>query len=237
MRKLLLLGAAVMTVTTPANAATLSDAIRADMPQLMTLYRDLHANPELSMQEVRTPALLAPQMRKLGFQVTEHVGKTGLVAVMKNGPGPVLLIRADMDALPVREQTGLPFASKAMGKLPDGTETPVMHACGHDTHITTWLATARRLAAMKSQWSGTLVMILQPGEERVMGAMAMLDDGLFTRFPKPDVMIAFHDSASLPAGVIGVVPGYVLANVDTVNVSVKGLGGHGAYPQNTKDPI
>ena len=117
----------------------------------------------------------------------------------------MLLIRADMDALPVKEQTGLPFASQAMGKLPDGTETPVMHACGHDTHITTWLATARRLAAMKDQWSGTLVMILQPGEERVMGAKAMLDDGLFTRFPKPDVLLAFHDSATLPAGVIGVV--------------------------------
>jgi amidohydrolase len=237
MNKLLWLAAAAMTVTTPAAAATLSDSIKADMPQLMALYRDLHTNPELSMQEVRTPAKLAPEMKKLGFEVTEHVGKTGVVAVMKNGPGPVLLIRADMDALPVREQTGLPFASKATGKLPDGTETPVMHACGHDTHVATWLGTARRLAAMKNQWSGTVVMILQPGEERVMGAKAMLDDGLFTRFPKPDVLLAFHDSATLPAGVIGVVPGYVLANVDTVNVSVKGLGGHGAYPQNTKDPI
>ena len=186
MKKLLFLAAAAMTSPTPATAAaTLSDSIRADMPQLMTLYRDLHANPELSMQEVRTPAKLAPEMRKLGFAVTEHVGKTGVVAVMKNGAGPVLLIRADMDAFPVKEQTGLPFASKAMGKLPDGTDTPVMHACGHDTHITTWLATARRLAAMKDQWSGTVVMILQPGEERVMGAQAMLDDGLFTRFPKP----------------------------------------------------
>ena len=189
------------------------------------------------MQEARTPALLAPQMRKLGFDVTEHVGKTGLVAVMKNGPGPVLLIRADMDALPVREQTGLPFASHVMGKLPDGTPTAVMHACGHDTHITTWLATGRRLAAMKDQWSGTLVMILQPGEELVTGAKAMLDDGLFTRFPKPDTLLAFHDSATLPAGVIGITNGYVLANVDTVNIDVKGVGGHGAYPQNTKDPI
>src|ERR1700740_3677275 len=156
---------AAMTLPTPANAAALADAIRADMPQLMTLYRDLHANPELSMQEVRTPAKLAPEMRKLGFEVTEHVGKTGLVAVMRNGPGAVLLLRADMDALPVKEQTGLPFASKVVSKLPDGTDTPVMHACGHDTHIATWLGTARRLAAMKAQWSGTLVMILQPGEE------------------------------------------------------------------------
>jgi amidohydrolase len=235
--KAFLLLTAAMTLTAPASAATLSDSIKADMPQLMALYRDLHAHPELSMQEVRTPGLLAPEVRKLGFEVTEHVGQTGVVAVMKNGPGPVLLIRADMDALPVKEQTGLPFASKAMGKLPDGTETPVMHACGHDTHVATWLGTARRLSAMKGQWSGTLVMVLQPGEERVMGAKAMLDDGLFTRFPKPDYLLAFHDSATLPAGVIGVVPGYVLANVDTVNITVKGVGGHGAYPQNTKDPI
>ena len=228
---------AEMTLPTPAKAAALSDAIRSDMPQLMTLYRDLHANPELSMQEVRTPAKLAPEMRKLGFEVTEKVGKTGVVAVMKNGPGPVLMLRADMDGLPVKEQTGLPFASKAVGTLPDGSETPVMHACGHDTHVTTWLGTARRLAAMKVQWSGTLVMVLQPGEERVMGAKAMLEDGLFTRFPKPDYLLAFHDAATLPAGVIGVTNGYVLANVDTVNISVKGVGGHGAYPQNTKDPI
>ena len=237
MKNMLWLAGVAMTVTTPAAAATLSDSIKADMPMLMTLYRDLHANPELSMEEVRTPAKLAPEMRKLGFEITEKVGKTGVVAVMKNGSGPVLLIRADMDALPVKEQTGLPFASKATGKLPDGTVTPVMHACGHDTHITTWLATGRRLAAMKSQWSGTLVMVLQPGEERVMGAKAMLEDGLFTRFPKPDYLLAFHDSASLPAGVIGVPVGYALANVDTVNIDVKGVGGHGAYPQNTRDPI
>jgi len=237
MRKLLVLAASAMTVTSPAAASGLSDAIRADMPQLMTLYRDLHQNPELSMQEVRTPAKLAAEIRKLGFEVTEHVGKTGVVAVMKNGPGPVLLIRADMDALPVKEQTGLPFASKVIGKLPDGTETPVMHACGHDTHITTWLGTARRLAAMKGQWSGTVVMVLQPGEELVMGAKAMLEDGLFTRFPKPDYLLAFHDSAQLPAGVIGVPTGYALANVDTVNIHVKGLGGHGASPHTTRDPI
>jgi len=237
MKTVLWLAAAAMTLSTPAAAASLAESIHGDMPQLMALYRDLHANPELSMQEVRTPALMAPKMRELGFEVTEHVGRTGLVAVMRNGPGPVLLIRADMDALPVREQTGLPFASKAMGKLPDGTDTPVMHACGHDTHITTWLATGRRLAAMKDQWSGTLVMILQPGEERVIGAQAMLDDGLFTRFPKPDYLLAFHDSASQRAGQIGVTRGFALANVDTVNVDVKGVGGHGAYPQNTKDPI
>jgi len=237
MKNLLWLAAAAMTASTPASAAALSDAIRADMPMLMTLYRDLHANPELSMQEVRTPAKLAPEMRKLGFAVTEHVGKTGVVAVMKNGAGPVLLIRADMDALPVKEQTGLAFASKAMGKLPDGTDTPVMHACGHDTHVTTWLGTARRLAAMKEQWSGTLVMILQPGEETSEGATAMLKDGLFTRFPKPSYVLGFHDAAVLPAGMIGITPGYVLANVDSVDITVRGIGGHGALPATTKDPI
>ena len=237
MKSMLWLAAAMTVVPVPAGAAALSDAIRADMPMLMTLYRDLHANPELSMQEERTPAKLAPEMRKLGFEVTEHVGKTGVVAVMKNGPGPVLMLRADMDALPVKEQTGLPFASKATGKLPDGTETPVMHACGHDTHVTTWLGTARRLASMKNQWSGTLVMVLQPGEERVLGAKAMLDDGLFTRFPKPDFMVAFHDAAALPAGQIGITPRYALANSSSVNITIHGVGGHGAYPHTTKDPI
>jgi amidohydrolase len=238
MRKLLFLTAAAMTViTTPATAATLSDSIHADMPQLMTLYRDLHANPELSMQEVRTPAKLSPDMRKLGFDVTEHVGKTGVVAVMKNGPGPVLMIRADMDALPVKEQTGLPFASKVTVKSPDGAETPVMHACGHDTHMTSFVETARLLAARKDQWSGTLVMILQSGEETGEGAKAMLGDGLYTRFPKPSYVLAFHDSAMLPAGVIGLTPGYTTANVDSVDILVRGVGGHGAVPQATRDPI
>jgi amidohydrolase len=237
MKLKLAIAVALLMASTTAPAATLSESIKADMPLLMTLYRDLHANPELSMQEVRTPAKLAPEMRKLGFDVTEHVGKTGVVAVMKNGPGPVLLIRADMDALPLKEQTGLPFASKARGKTPEGLETDVMHACGHDTHVATWLGTGRRLAALRGQWSGTVVMVLQPGEEIGQGAKAMLNDGLFTRFPKPDVMLAFHDSASLPAGVIGLTPGYAMANIDSVDVTVKGVGGHGAYPYTTKDPI
>lgn len=237
MKLKLAVGIAALMASTTSPAAALSDAIQGDMPQLMALYRDLHANPELSMQEVRTPAKLVPEMRRLGFEVTEHVGKTGAVAVMKNGPGPVLMIRADMDALPIKEQTGLPFASKAMAKLPDGTETPVMHACGHDTHLASFLGTARRLVAMKDQWSGTLVMILQSGEETGEGAKAMLADGLYTRFPKPAYVFAFHDSASLPAGVIGLTPGYTTANVDTVDVTVRGVGGHGANPQTTKDPI
>jgi hippurate hydrolase len=237
MNRRLLLAAAAFAFATQASGATLSDSIRGDMPMLMDLYRDMHANPELSMQEARTPAKLAPEMRKLGFEVTEHIGKSGLVAVMRNGPGPVLMLRADMDALPVKELTGLPFASKAMGKLPDGTPTPLMHACGHDTHIAAWLGTARRLAAMKSDWSGTLVMILQSGEETGEGAKAMLGDGLYSRFPKPNYVLAFHDSAVLPAGVIGVTPGYTTASVDNVDIMVKGVGGHGASPQSTKDPI
>ena len=237
MMKLLPIAVAAAVLAEPARSAALADAIQADMPLLMTVYRDMHANPELSMQEVRTPAKVAPEMRKLGFQVTEHVGKTGLVAVLRNGPGPTLMLRADMDALPVKELTGLPYASKATAKLPDGTETPVMHACGHDTHIAAFLGTARRLAAMKDQWSGTLVMNLQSGEETGEGARAMLADGLYTRFPKPNYVFAFHDSAILPAGVIGLTPGYTTASVDNVDILVKGVGGHGASPQSTKDPI
>ena len=235
--RLLIAAAAVALQPVPAAAATLNEAVRADMPSLMTLYRDFHANPELSMAEVRTPAKLAAEARKLGFTVTEHVGKTGVVAVLRNGPGPTLLIRADMDALPVAEQTGLPFASKVRALSRTGVETGVMHACGHDTHVTTWIGTARQLVARKADWSGTLVMIAQPGEETGEGAKAMLDDGLFTRFPKPDTAIAFHDAAALPEGVIGVSPGYALANVDSVDIDVRGVGGHGAYPQTTKDPI
>ncbi|HKR16406.1 amidohydrolase [Rhizorhapis sp.] len=222
---------------TPAAADTLSSKVAADMPSLMQLYRHLHANPELSFQEVKTAALLAKEARHLGFQVTEKVGGTGVVAVMQNGPGPVLMVRADMDALPVVEQTGLPFASKVQATTDEGIESGVMHACGHDTHMAAWLGTARRLGEMKDQWSGTLVMILQPAEERGAGARMMLEDGLFTRFPKPSHVIAFHDAANIPAGVIGYTPGYALANVDSVDIVVKGVGGHGAYPHTTKDPI
>lgn len=227
--------AAMLSGTAPA--ATMHDAIAADMPQLMTMYRDFHQHPELSHHEVRTAGILAAEARKLGFQVTEHVGGTGVVAVMRNGPGPTLMIRTDMDALPVVEQTGLPFASTVRAMSEAGVESGVMHACGHDTHLTTWIGVARRLSESKDQWSGTLVMIGQPAEESGPGAAAMLDDGLFTRFPKPDTILAFHDSASLPAGTIGVTRGYALANVDSVDIDVRGVGGHGAYPQNTKDPI
>jgi len=212
----------------PVHADPLSQAVARDMPSLIAIYRDLHVHPELSFKEGRSAAIMAAEAKKAGFEVTTGVGGTGVVAVMRNGPGPVLLLRADMDALPVSEQTGLAFASRTPG---------VMHACGHDTHMTSWIGIARRMAAMKNDWSGTLLMIGQPAEEIGSGARAMLKDGLYSRFPKPGTVIAFHDSASLPAGVIGYVDGYIMANVDSVDVQVKGVGGHGAYPHLAKDPI
>jgi amidohydrolase len=228
---------AALAFAVPVQADTLRDAIKRDMPSLMELYRDLHANPELSFQEFKTSAKLAEEAKRLGFTVTEKVGQTGVVAVMKNGAGPVVMIRADMDGLPVIEQTGLPYASKVKGISKSGVETGVMHACGHDTHMTGWVAAARQLVANKDKWSGTLVMILQPAEEIGSGARAMLADGLYTRFPKPDYVIGFHDAAQFPAGAIGYTSGFALANVDSVDIKVRGIGGHGAYPQTTKDPI
>jgi hippurate hydrolase len=225
--------------TAPAQAQTdnLRARIAADMPGLMELYRDLHAHPELSFEEVRTAKLLAARMRKLGFEVTEGVGKTGVVSVMKNGVGPTIMLRADMDGLPVVEQTGLPFASKQTATPASGVTTGVMHACGHDTHMAAFIGAARQLSERKDEWQGTLVMILQPAEEIGLGAKAMLDDGLYTRFPKPEYVVAFHDAAQMPAGTIGYSPGYALANVDSVDITVPGVGGHGAYPHTAKDPI
>lgn len=235
--KLGLLALASVLAVTPAQADGLKDAITADLPSLMEIYRDLHSNPELSGEEVRTAAKLAAEARRLGFEVTEKVGGTGVVAVMKNGEGPTVLLRADMDGLPLEEKTGLAFASTVKAKTRQGNDTYVMHACGHDTHMTGWVAAARQLVARKDEWAGTLVMILQPAEETGEGALAMLEDGLYTRFPKPDYALAFHDAAGAPAGYIGYAPGYALANVDSVDIRVKGIGGHGAYPHTTKDPI
>jgi hippurate hydrolase len=230
-------GVAALALSMPAAAQELAPEVQKQMPSLMEIYRDLHANPELSFMEVRSAGILAAEARKLGFKVTEKVGGTGVVAVLENGPGPVVLVRADMDALPVIEQTGLPGASKVRVTTKEGVETGVMHACGHDTHMTAWIGTARLMAANRDNWSGTLVMIGQPAEERGAGARMMLADGLYTRFPRPQYALAFHDAAQFPAGMIGYTPGYALANVDSVDVLVKGLGGHGAYPQATKDPI
>jgi amidohydrolase len=223
-------------LATPAAAEPVRDAVTAQMPSLMAIYLDLHQNPELSFQEVRSAKIMADEARKAGFEVTEKVGRTGVVAVLRNGPGPVVLIRADMDGLPVIEQTGLPYASKARGVSTAGVESGIMHACGHDTHMTGWIGAARVLAANRDKWSGTLVMIGQPAEEITDGAAAMIADGLFTRFPRPDFSLAFHDG-DLASGVIGVKAGFALANSDSVDVTVKGMGGHGAYPHTTKDPI
>lgn len=231
------MGAAALALAVPASAQTLRGEVQAQMPSLMAIYDDLHANPELSFMEVRSAGILAAEARKLGFEVTEKVGGTGVVAVMKNGPGPIVMVRADMDALPVTEQTGLTGASKVRVTTAEGVETGVMHACGHDTHMAAWVGVARLMAANKDKWSGTLVMIGQPAEERGAGARMMLEDGLYTRFPKPEYVLAFHDAAQFPAGMIGYAPGYALANVDSVDILVKGVGGHGAYPQTTKDPI
>lgn len=230
-------GVAALALSMPAAAQELAPEVQKQMPSLMEIYRDLHANPELSFMEVRSAGILAAEARKLGYKVTEKVGGTGVVAVLENGPGPVVLVRADMDALPVIEQTGLPGASKVRVTTKEGVETGVMHACGHDTHMTAWIGAARLMAANKDKWSGALVMIGQPAEERGAGARMMLADGLYTRFPRPQYALAFHDAAQFPAGMIGYTPGYALANVDSVDILVKGLGGHGAYPQATKDPI
>ena len=229
---------ALGALSSPAQANDLRASLDEDMPDLMELYRDLHANPELSFEEHETAAKLAKRMRALGFEVTEGVGQTGVVSVMKNGDGPVVMLRADMDGLPVIEQTGLPYASKVTATPASGVTTGVMHACGHDTHMAGFIGAAQLLAERKDEWSGTLVMILQPAEELGLGAIAMIEDGLYTRFPKPEYVLAFHDAAApAPAGTIGYTPGYALANVDSVDIHVKGIGGHGAYPHTTVDPI
>ncbi|MGB3752595.1 MAG: amidohydrolase [Parerythrobacter sp.] len=228
---------AALALAPSALANDIREAVQADMPNLMALYRDLHANPELSFQETETAAKLAGELRKAGYSVTEGVGQTGIVAVLENGNGPVVMLRADMDGLPVIEQTGLPYASKRTAVPASGVETGVMHACGHDTHMAGLVGAARVLADNRDDWSGTLVLIGQPAEEVGLGAVAMLDDGLFSRFPKPDYVLAFHDAAGAPAGAIGYSSGYALANVDSVDLTVRGVGGHGAYPQTAKDPI
>lgn len=237
--KAILAGASALALMAgvPAKADDLRNDVSAAMPALIELYQDLHANPELSFEEFETAKKLATRARALGFEVTEGVGKTGVVAVMRNGAGPTVMLRADMDGLPVVEQTGLPFASKRRATPASGIETGVMHACGHDTHMAAWIGAAQLLAARRDQWSGTLVMILQPAEEIGEGALAMIEDGLYTRFPKPEYVLAFHDAAQFPAGHIGYSKGFALANVDSVDVVVPGIGGHGAYPHTTKDPI
>jgi hippurate hydrolase len=211
--------------------------IDGEIKDLLALYQHIHSNPELSLMEANTAKRLAEEMRKAGYEVTENVGGHGVVAVLKNGPGPVVLIRTDMDALPIIEQTGLPYASKVKVKNRDGNEVGVMHACGHDIHMANWVGTARVLSALKDRWSGTVVFIGQPAEEIVAGAKKMLDAGLYTKFPKPDYALALHSDPHVPAGMLAYSEGLALANSDTVDILVKGKGGHGAAPHMTIDPV
>jgi hippurate hydrolase len=211
--------------------------IEAEYPSLERIYQDLHAHPELSLMEERTAALVARELRLLGFTVTEKVGGHGVVGVLTNGPGPTILVRADMDGLPVKEASGVPYASTDVVKDASGRDQPAMHACGHDMHVTGLIGTARTLAGLKQQWAGTLVLVAQPAEEVVAGARAMLADGLFTRFPKPDYAIALHVTSILPAGVIGYGEGPFLASVNSMDILVRGVGGHGSAPHTTKDPV
>ena len=217
----------------------------AELPSLLGIYKDIHSHPELSGHEERTAALVAKELRAAGCQVTEHVGKYensklkayGVVGVMKNGDGPTVLVRTDTDALPVEEETGMPYASKVIVKNDDGRDVHVMHACGHDTHIAAFIGTARALGKLKDQWHGTIVFVAQPAEEIGTGARALLNDGLYDRFGKPNFALGFHDKADVEAGHIAVTEGYTSANVDSVDVTVRGVGGHGGYPHKTKDPI
>jgi len=219
--------------------------IDRDIARLVSTYKELHAAPELSHYEEKTSAFLAKELRALGYTVTERVGKYtrpewkgyGVVAVLKNGVGPTVLVRSDLDGLPVEEKTGLPYASKVRTKNDAGQDVGVMHACGHDIHITSLIGTARMLAELKDQWRGTLVLIGQPAEEATDGAKAMLDDGLYNQIPRPDYALALHDASDLEAGTLGVTPGFALANATKVEITVRGIGGHGSRPEVTKDPI
>ena len=208
-----------------------------EIPTLLETYRRLHANPELSFEESETAAFLAEQLRGDDYAVTTGIGGHGVVGLLENGAGPTVMLRCDLDGLPVTEQTGLPYASTKQVELVDGAKAGIMHACGHDLHITNCLATARCLARFRKLWHGTLMVIGQPAEERGAGAKAMLDDGLFTRFPKPDFAVALHVAADRPAGEVAVLPGYALANVDSVDIHVKGRAGHGSSPHTAIDPI
>ena len=247
--RLNVIGIAVALVTVMATAVSAQQSVDAivdrEIAQLVATYKKLHASPELSHHEEKTSAFFATQLRALGFTVTEHIGKYdrpgftgyGVVAVMKNGDGPTVLVRTDIDALPVEEKTGLPYASTVKAKNDAGQDVGVMHACGHDIHVTSMIGTAKVLSQLKDQWHGTLVLIGQPAEETVDGARAMLADGLYTRFPKPDFAIALHDSADVEAGRVVYCPGYAMASSTSIDVVIRGLGGHGSKPEATKDPV
>ena len=229
--------AAPLFAADAALKSAVAAKVAADYATLDAFYKDLHTHPELSLMEERTSAKVAGELRAAGFDVTEKFGGFGVVAVLKNGAGPTVLIRTDLDALPVQEETGLPYASTVHAKDLTGREVPVMQACGHDIHMTCLVGVARTLASVRSRWAGTLVLIGQPAEEIGVGARTMLTEGLYRKFPKPDFALALHDNATIPTGTVGTVEGFLYANVDSVDITVRGLGGHGAYPHATKDPV
>ena len=231
--------ALALAMAAPAfGQSDIAAQVEADyQARLEALFLDFHSHPELSYMENRTAGIIAAQLREAGAEVTEGVGGTGVVGVMRNGAGPTVLVRADMDGLPLAEDSGLDYASTARQTGIDGIETPVMHACGHDVHITALIGAARQLARLRESWSGTIVFVAQPAEERIGGARAMLEDGLYERFPKPDYALAFHVAADLPTGRIDLSPGLIASSSDSVDILIHGVGAHGAYPHEGKDPI
>jgi len=231
-----LLAIAALT-STMAMGADIRGEVSAIYPQMQVLYRDLHEHPELSTRESETAAKMAAGLKELGFDVTTGVGGTGVVGVLKNGKGPTVALRVELDALPVTEATGLPFASKVRTKDASGAEVGVMHACGHDAHMSAWMGTATLMARNRKSWRGTLVMVGQPAEEVGVGGKAIMADGLLTRFPRPDFALAIHDDARRPAGEIGIVAGPLMTNADSLDLTVYGRGGHGARPEATVDPV
>jgi amidohydrolase len=226
-----------LVIPAGAQTAAMSKEVDSVYPDAHAFYLDLHQNPELSSHETQTAAKLAAHLRDLGYDVTEHVGGTGVVAILKNGAGPGVMLRTELDALPVEEKTGLPYASKVHTKNDAGQDVPVMHACGHDLHMASLLGTAEIMAHTKGGWHGTLMLIGQPAEETISGAKAMLSDGFLTRFPKPDVAVALHVFNLLPAGKVGVVPGVMSTNADSLRITIYGKGGHGSAPHTAIDPI
>src|SRR6202045_5041540 len=240
-----LLASAALSTSLPLQAraeldvvslkSAIERSVESDYPKLDALYKDIHAHPEIAFQEEKTAARLAAEMRVLGFEVTEKVGKTGLVAIYKNGEGPTILVRTELDALPMEEKTGLPYASHDKTDW-NGQETFVDHSCGHDIHMASWVGTAKTLVGLKDRWHGTLMFIAQPAEETVSGAKAMIADGLFTRFKKPDFGFALHDGP-FGYGSISYRVGIGSSNSDSLNIKFQGRGGHGAAPQMTIDPV
>jgi amidohydrolase len=236
MKRAKLLFLAFLVVPVWAQAPS-SKEVEAVYPDAHALYLDIHQNPELSAHETQTAAKLAGRLRGLGYDVTEHVGGTGIVAILKNGAGPTVMLRTELDALPVEEKTGLSYASKVHAKDDAGRDVPVMHACGHDLHMASILGTAAVMARSKGTWHGTLMLVGQPAEETISGAKAMLDDGFLKRFPKPDVAVALHVSNTLPAGQVGITPGVLNTNADSLRITIYGKGGHGSAPHTAIDPI